>query len=498
MAKKQEAQTETPKKKKGSYGGSSVKTWKFFDLDEYLALSTYSKGAALGVAPSHLQPYLLQPRPFATGSYKGKGAKYGTITSFKVKIEKPELALLAKKSGVALEILPVPFQSPQKDKDYNLNFIVENNLSGHEISKVKDMFRFDVSKFCNDIPAINKLDIAENFKFVDAIVPSPKFKPISVNEILIKGKGGYHIFCWLDWGFDLLQNCFATMLPDGTYDRKGRCTYCYAEYQNGKPATEGVKDISRKNLRKELGTKLVGEGPHYIRSGQRVENMIPAVMKSWDGFIDTLPLVLEEIAHARKEKRIAVAFPTKVLEYDTKLAKLLIDANVTLLASIGYEALEKNVVRLGSTTKARLEGLLQYAENGVRAVPYIMTDVTRSMDYLQDEAKLAVDFYEQHKDVLTGLQFLDARITKKRDAPIIAGANWDDLKEQHGQLNFFTIPRYHLTGNGYLAANFIHQDFLNLIGNNRGDTRMCYTHGSKKMQKCGACFMENERSEKSI
>ncbi|MCF7798298.1 hypothetical protein K9M74_00170 [Candidatus Woesearchaeota archaeon] len=498
MAKKETADTVGKKKGKKPTYGQGNKSWKFFDIGEpdYLVYSMYSKGDALGVPNLDVTPLLVEQEPFITASYKGKGTKFGNITSFKVVRDSFAIAKAAKTHKKSFQIIPVSNQSSTIDKAFNIAATIRSPVRSDLEDSIKNMLRGDVAQHCV-VPAIQRLPLLEHYKVVDAILPKPTFTTSSPAEILIKGKGEYEKICWLDWGFDVSQNCFATMLPDGRYSREGRCTYCYAEYMNGKPVTSGLKNISRKNFRKELREKLEGDGPHFIRSGQRVENLIPASMKVWPGFVDNLPIVLEEIIRAKHEgKKIAVAFPTKVVEYDEKLAQLFIDANVTLLGSIGYEALEENVVRMGATTQARLDGLLQYARAGVRAAPYVLTDVTRSMEYLQDEAKLAIDFYKAHRAELAGLQFLDARITKKKDAPIIAGNEWEDLKtSKTGQLNFFTTPRYHLTGNGHLAANVVHQEFLDLVGNNREGFRLCYTHSKEKKNKCGACFMEATRKE---
>lgn len=490
MVKKNTANASLQKKKAPLYGQGN-KFWKFFDIGEaYLVYATYSKGEALGIPTPQLSNLLIEQEPFIVASYKGKGTKFGHITSFKIENNPSVIALAAKKHRKTFEIIPVTKQQAQIDTDFNIEAVIREPISLLEHEKIKDLLRSDVSQHCK-VPAITKKSIASHYSLVDKIISTPNFKHLPKKELFIKGKGGYESRCLLQWGFDLLSNCFATMLPDGRYAPKSRCTYCYAEHLNGKPATDGLKIISRADFRSELENKLQGKGPHFIRGGQRVENIVPSVMKSWNGFVDKLPLVLEEIARARQNgKDISVAFPTKIVEYDKHLADLMVAANVTLLGSIGYEQLEENVLRFGSTTEKRLDGLLAYAQAGVNAAPYVITDVTRGLKHVQNEAKVAMEFYENHKDVLAGLQFLDARITKKKDAPLIAGGHWDDIKDQQGQLNFYTTPRYHLTGNGHLAANFVHQDFLEVIGNNQGDIRMCYTHGPKDLQQCGRCFMK--------
>jgi len=484
-------QTAVSSSKKSPTYGTSHKLWKFFDVGEsFLVYSSYSKGNAVGVAPLPLQPFLTSFDPLLVASYKGKGTKFGQVTSFGVQASREQLSLLARKHQKKLEIIPVTPQDATVDTQFNISALVANSVSPSLESMLAHMIRGDVRTHCKSIPATTQLPLPHHYTRVETILPKRVFTTREKKELLMKGKGTYHDVCPLSWGFDIMPNCVATLLDDARYHSKGRCTYCYVEHLNGKPATNGIYTIDPKDFRAELATKLQGNGPHFIRSGQRVENLVPLAMKSWAGFSDTLPVVLEEIARAREEKDIAVAFPSKFIEYDASLAKLFIDANVTLLASIGYEALEENVIRLGATTKARLEGLVAYAKDGVKAAPYVMTDVTRGLDHVQDEAKQAMEVYAKHSDVLAGLQFLDARITKKKDAPLIAGGAWDDIKHQHGQLNFFTTPRYHLTGNGHLAASVVHDDFLALIAHNKDAIRLCYTHSLDKKNKCGKCFMD--------
>ena len=89
------------------------------------------------------------------------------------------------------------------------------------------------------------------------------------------------------------------------------------------------------------------------------------------------------------------------------------------------------------------------------------------------------------------MQFLDIRITKHTDAELIGGLPWGALKYDWGQVNPL-VQSGHWAQNkqNYMHALITHPDYLNIIGNNRGEIRLCSTHAREKERRCGACFMD--------
>ena len=218
---------------------------------------------------------------------------------------------------------------------------------------------------------------------------------------------------------------------------------------------------------------------------------VPKFLRKLPNFRDNLRIALRGLGELAKERKIRVAMPTKMPQYDDELAELMIKAKVSVMASIAYSQYESAIMSYGFTVEKRLDEILKFAKSGVNANIYIATDITRGLEHLQDDAKQAMDFFEKYKEYL-GLQFLDMRIMKKSLAPTIAGGEWDDLKYSP-QMNLFHGPgRWAQSGNNALHALYTHEDFLNIIGNNLGKVRLCSTHVIEEEKRCGRCFMDKK------
>lgn len=482
--------------------------WKFYmAAKDVFFLQMYNKGSTLREVPEELLH--LQPQgPVGHTSYKGFGNKKGFITTYMLFTDPAEIIGAAKRNRKKFEIRQI-------DLDRNLDFVdrMHNIRSSHVnleeyVQHFRMMTRHDVEEFCGRAAATEDL-IIRHWKDADIIEHLPDFdlKNPGQYDLVKQGKGFYEKsqICLIDIGIDPLKGCISNVTPEGMYNPAGRCGYCYAGYKNGICATETIFNFDEQMLEERVNNLMEKQGIDenervHFRIGQTVEAHMPSALRKLVGLKrDPLMIVLNYLAEFAKKRDIRVAFPTKTLEYSRKYAEKLRDANVALLGSVGFSELEKGMAAHGFPPEKRMQNMLHYARDGVNANIYIMTDITRGTDCWQPDAQAAYVFFEEHSDYL-GLQFLDARITQKKHAKMIGGAEWHELlgpkkTGSAAQLDLFSRenqdnPRFGLTNTTFLHANFVHDDYLNMIGDNRGRVRLCYTHGPAKLQKCGKCFMD--------
>lgn len=294
------------------------------------------------------------------------------------------------------------------------------------------------------------------------------------------------------------------MSIEAIYDLKKNCFYCYA-FQNGQPFTTTFYEIHKKTFSKplqeyidELVKKMnvkPGKKPRiHIRFGQTVEVMDPPTFKNWPNYKDRFKQALELLLPFHEQYDLSTVIPSKTLPFNPEYVSLMKENNVSLFASVSNDDLEQGMIGHGFGTKERLENLLQYAKAGVNANIYLAVDFTRGVEAFNEYAQYAMIFFEKYKDVIGGVQLLDMRITRKEDAPAIGGAQWEELKTkpQHKQ-GLFYQGGWHLTGNGYLAADTIHPELKTLIKKSKGRIRGCYTHALENKNKiCGNCFMDKK------
>jgi|GEM_PF-4550741 len=470
------------------------RVWKCYQAaDDLFFIQLYSGGAALRECPEPLRPFSVHDGPVGQTEYAG--SKQGHITTYLLRTTRSALDAAASAKYKSVEVRPIPsFEQPELlDHDFNIS-------SRHlDLGALNERFlntqRHDIVEFCHEKPG-KECRLGLEHLVVETLGPLLAFhlKEPGKFDLVLDGKGTFHDLCPIDIGIDFSKGCVSTVAPDGTYDPTRRCSYCYA-HQNAPCYLDTCYGFDEAGLLERIMRKSDERGLHgplRLRFGQRTDANAPSPLHDVPGFPDSLTIALRAVGELAKERELTVAMPTKFPQYDPEVAKLLMAANVTVLVSIAYDLLEPGVVSYGFTVQKRLSEALKLAEAGVNTALYVATDITRSLEEVQDEAKRAREFFEQHRDVLQ-LQYLDMRITKRRDAPIIGGDTWERLKYNPQRALFEELEgRWQLTGQNYLAARETHPDFLDLIGNNRGDIRLCSTHVDDA-QRCGNCFMEKGR-----
>lgn len=480
-----------------------TKEWKVYELGGGVFLyQAYNSGTTPRALPNELGGIVVSENPVAYTSYEG--SKSGSITSYLLKVNYDDLFRLAKRSGFSVDYRDVRDESLGEEVDRDFN--VASEFVSFGSSDVDNVFiqsiRDDVLKFVKKPAKV--VGVGTGFERVESLSLPLQFNLRSPNskQLIKEGKGRFEDKCVIDIGIDSGMGCLATLNSKGFYDVSGKCSYCYA-YQNSISFLDTYFDFSRQEFVGLLNEKIVELGllnrkNVYLRLGQTVEMHVPNSLRVIRGFKDNLITILEGIAEVAGEsgKKISCAMPSKTLEYDPKFAKLLRDARVSTFSSFLNSELERGIVGMGFDVKKRLDEILKFGYDGVNANVFVATDITRPMSDMQDDAKRVLDFYEKHKDVL-GLQFLDVRITKKKDAKVLGGASWECLES--GQTSLYDCGsssgevgggKWRRNGQNYMCAYETHSDFLDVIGSNRGGIRMCSTHVKKDERKCGMCFMD--------
>lgn len=506
------------KKKTSSRKPKTIPTWKFFKIsDDLVFFPQYSEGRIVKEIPSVLEPFKKISQPVGFGSYASKN-KTGFVTVYLLHMPKNMFKPLAKENKKKLEIFELNGDEPELlDKTHHIrvNHLDFQNTDIFGAPHWKDLerafknyFRKDVREFIGDLPLKKEFLDTGGFKSLnDYLTPEKYIDKLTKPKIVLSkppknfarlGKNAYAPICKFDVGVDLAKGCSFNITPNLTFDLSQRCSYCYASHENNIPFISSLYNISRGDFKNRFIELFEEKGLNKqknigLRLGQTVEMMVQKGLHVVEGFQDDLSLILEDIISLKEAGyKLNVSLPAKATDFDSYLSKLMIDAGLSFQVSVAYEELEPGPVAWGYNALKRLEDGLKYKLAGVQTSSFVATDVTRGINFLQPEAKLAMKFQEDYD---LDLQFIDMRIVKKKHAPLIAGDSWDNLKKPPQQKSIDWIPdgRYHLLKQGVLGANFVHNDFLNLIKNNRGNIRVCYTHGAPNLQKCGSCFMDKAK-----
>lgn len=466
------------------------KYWKLYSAGPGMFfLQTYNKSQTLRECPEIFRHLLARQEPIAHTSYIGFGGKKGHVTTYLLKTTRTDLYLNSE--------IPIEIRSPRKqydtDTDKKYNILCKHIDLEHLTEELIQCLRDDIEEFCNEKPA--KKQTKEGLTIADKIEPSFEITKIPARTDMVKeGKGRFHTTCIIDIGINPSMGCISNTTPEGMYKPENKCSYCYA-HQNGPCYIDTVYEFTEKELISMIKNKITELGIEekntiYLRIGQNVEANTFPVLNKFKGTVNNLETILKAIVVLSKERRIITAMPSKIIKYNKKTAELLRKAKVSLLASIAYEQLEPGIVLHGFNSQKRMQELLKFAKDGVVSTLFVATDITRSLEFLQDDAKRALEFYEKHRDALN-LQFLDMRITRKKDSRIISGTEWRDLLAST-QKRLFTdyMGSWRRTGQNHLCAYTTNPDFLRITGNNTGKMRLCSTHVIEEEQRCGKCFMD--------
>ena len=286
-------------------------------------------------------------------------------------------------------------------------------------------------------------------------------------------KQKYHPGCILDLTIDFAVWCPSCVAPDGSFDPARRCKYCYASGNKMRyPAvhTVGFFELLAALFRRADWCAQRGLPVRCVRLGKKTDAGHPL-------YREQLITTLEACACAN----IPPVVPTKFLEFDVKIAKLLMKASAVLMPSLGHDDLEPGAVLWGMGNKARIGASRHYQDLGVRVVPFVLVDPTRELG-----GPVFAPILEEALETFDLVQLAPIRLRSRKLAQRVLGG-WEDLvlPGPNGE-----PARFEVGGNSARISVRYHESILELVGDNNGRVRLC-AHNSVESH-CGACFVPGE------
>ncbi len=407
------------------------------------------------------------------------------------------------------------------DEDQSIRYEFSESIKDTPIeADLTELLRIDISNFCRTPAAEGNTSEIHS----PIITPVTNMKINYPKSHLTSGKHDFVKSCLYRGNLDFAMGkakCIAGFIPGDGFGIKSsfnggiftgffdslldECMYCYAGYQHDVPFPKSVVEIDRDRLKNELRNGVLdGQKPQHqvvrvLRIGKRVETGSKYTRKQ---LFDTLETILETGTRA--------VMPTKSLEFDPDVADLFRKSNSVILYSEGdYSNVQKGLELHGWTQKFRKEQARLYSEDGVNVGFFMLIDAPSP----PTKTNLALMEYARENKIK--VQILPVRIPEKETARLMLGKNWDGMKGDVTQYDFngeHGKGGYGLTGNTFLTPKFIHQDWLNLVKDNKGmyvsqdpddvpdeldsglDVRMCHhMHTGKHMatEFCGGCGIGN-------
>jgi len=272
-----------------------------------------------------------------------------------------------------------------------------------------------------------------------------------------KLNGNYEDVCLCKYNIDLSTGCPSNTNPK-TRERnatKYNCSYCYARRTNyHEPIPWKIKESVLEKQIEENDIKIA-------RIGKTVE----CGYKRFRGRLIKFLLLCNK-------HNIQAIMPTKYLEYDKQVARLLRETNSALFYSIGADKYEIGACLHGCNNDFRLEQARKYLSAGVNVGLKLIVDLTVSPEEADERgwhALKALNSFPKER-----IELLPLRIKAKKFAREVTGESWDMLqkplkKEEHLKLKEFENmknrpERYVMEQDvTMLVPNYIHPDYFYFI-----------------------------------
>ncbi|MBU4492901.1 MAG: hypothetical protein KKA61_00860, partial [Nanoarchaeota archaeon] len=351
----------------------------------------------------------------------------------------------------------------------------------------------DIGDFCKK-EAINQ----ETKKvYLDKIMPKTRLRFVKPRFLLQGGKQEFVPLCRLEANLDFSKGCISGFIPVeindaykkgfmyGFIDPLSECSYCYSKYQH-KDFPKHILKFDKEKLKNELEGNCyldrknkLGKKVEVLRLGKRTE---AGSKYTLDQLVVTLETCLET--------KTKVVMPTKFLDFNDDIAKLLKNTKSSLLYSIGWDKFEKGACLNGCNNEFRLEQAVKYKEKGVNSILYLLID---AVNLPHEREKEILSFAKENK---LPVLLLPIRLNNKSIAFDITSIPWSKLKMRN-QLTIPGISRkeeaesYELINSHTLVARKINEEWARLVGDNNGNIRMCHHNEDKTW--CGSCFLEGEQ-----
>lgn len=365
------------------------------------------------------------------------------------------------------------------------NDIKYDMLAGFEHKEeVLNLIRRDVLEFCEEEarkPTGTRIELVEEIK------PKMILREIKQKELLRGGKQEYVPSCGLDANLDFSYGCISGMVNGGFLDVFAECDYCYSVY-NHKTFSKYIVHIDKEQLIEELKG---GYGKQWFKNGTMLNGPVSVLRlgkRTESGSKYTLDKLVTTL-EACQEAGTRAVMPTKYLEFNKEIAELFKRTKSSLLYSIGWDELERGACSHGCNNEFRIEQAIKFKEAGVNPIIYLLIDLP------YPPTKRELDIIKKAEEQKLRIQLLPVRMGDSETALKITGKAWGNLKKplSHLQLALKGIS-YDVCGGGYAsnAGTLIAQEkdpyWLKLVGNNKGNVRMC--HHDEKETYCGNCFLK--------
>lgn len=255
---------------------------------------------------------------------------------------------------------------------------------------------------------------------------------------IVGGKGQHYALCVLDFNLDIESGvCAVALNSKGTANLDKACDYCYAKYLYRRdPKAYKVKEIKESEFK-----KIADQYPaHILRLGKNFEC----------GHKKSREALYQVLEYCAKYKMRPVV-TSKLLEFDKKVADLVIKAEGIVHISIGRDEDEIGAVKQGATNAWRLQQAVKYKKYKCPTQIRIVADITMPMTKFHKKAVKAMggssgvlltplhytskDHFESMRKDLTWEQSKEAGLftyVKGDLRPTSFHADWDQTKERCG------------------------------------------------------------------
>ncbi len=236
-----------------------------------------------------------------------------------------------------------------------------------------------------------------------------------------------------------------------------KCRYCYARRHNyGKvtPANIGKKTLEDFERLRPAAVRIGknNEAGHFFYKAR-----------------------LAEFLELCRKFETSLIFPTKMLEFDEEIARLLRETGSSLLYSLGWDKLEPGACSQGCTNEWRIKQAEEYALEGVNTSLTIVCDVTSSVeDNVARGNAIGMALNWGRGNFKT--RILPIRPNSREVAHEVLGISWDEAKHieeitDPSQLALFSEKElqeiekeveergYMLKAGGDLIPRYFHDDF---------------------------------------
>jgi hypothetical protein len=281
-------------------------------------------------------------------------------------------------------------------------------------------------------------------EYHNKLVPKTKIKYINPwkGRIATTGKHEFVPECGNVANWDPAKGCITSLigiedeLSFGLQEVRGiyvapwrECDICYAENKH-KSFLKTIYKQDTEQLEKELrgaaclttgSDKPYGKPIKRLRFGKRTE----AASKF------TRPQFLQVLEVCAKTGTQGI-IPTKFLEYNPEVLKLLKETNSVVLFDRGWNEYEKGACSFGCTNEWRFEQAIKYGEAGVNSAIYLLiADATKGPTSRDLKILKSIEKYRRN---FIGAQVLPVRYKSKPLAKCMAGIEWDHVCKSHSLL----------------------------------------------------------------